>query len=384
MSLLHAISEFQVKELKKTTTRITTRDGKVYEERPSNALDNREKVFIFQGPVPDYIENVEAGESKLNAKIFRDGLWQPCVESRCEESSLDSLKFVTYNVWFSEKNWENRANALFNVIRETNPDLVCFQEVTPHFLSKLLKISWIQQSYFVADSSFASVIPYGVFMISKIPFVNIMLHDLPTNMGRRFLLAEFSLNNSSFYVGTVHLESMGNTQIRMMQLRAIQEMTMSYDNVIVMGDFNFSFGMPENALIEASPDWIDTWERANTEAARSEYTCKGFIIDRVIHKGGLLVPISINRIGTLPSASVADLSSTELPLPAPLLSVAIEKTTLSEVEHEFGNVETQGQSITMELSGKEINKQERWRDFADELYPSDHDGVCSSFIVKLP
>ena len=51
MSFLHAIKEFPAQELKKTTTRITTRDGKVYEERPSSSSEEREQVFIGQGVV---------------------------------------------------------------------------------------------------------------------------------------------------------------------------------------------------------------------------------------------------------------------------------------------------------------------------------------------
>ena len=46
---MHAIKESSAKELKKTTTRITTRDGKVYEERPSSSSEVREQVLIGQG-----------------------------------------------------------------------------------------------------------------------------------------------------------------------------------------------------------------------------------------------------------------------------------------------------------------------------------------------
>uniref|UniRef100_A0A453NFL9 Endonuclease/exonuclease/phosphatase domain-containing protein n=1 Tax=Aegilops tauschii subsp. strangulata TaxID=200361 RepID=A0A453NFL9_AEGTS len=64
------------------------------------------------------------------------------------ETHLDkkTIKVMTYNVWFREDlELTKRMYALGNLIQHHNPDLICFQEVTPNIYMLLQKSGWWQE-----------------------------------------------------------------------------------------------------------------------------------------------------------------------------------------------------------------------------------------------
>ena len=145
-------------------------------------------------------------------------------------SSMDTIRIATYNVWFSQYEWEARLEALVdmllkhrtascssgngalgesNIINTTieddqNPNqeveedrvhVLCLQEVTPRFLAKLLKYECIQENYYVAHGA---VRTYGVCMLVCKDMVDnmqvipdILEVTLPTKMGRAGLIVIF-------------------------------------------------------------------------------------------------------------------------------------------------------------------------------------------------
>ena len=38
-----------------------------------------------------------------------------------------SLKFITYNIWFEDFNFDNRAEELCNIMQKSNADYICLQ-----------------------------------------------------------------------------------------------------------------------------------------------------------------------------------------------------------------------------------------------------------------
>lgn len=174
-------------------------------------------------------------------------------------SNINAIKLLTYNVWFSDEYIEERAEALFKILNESDADIIALQEVTYHFLQLILMQDWIRKDYFISDFKGDTFGSYGVLLLSRFSIKELSLHQLATHMERQLLLAEFVINDQSFKVATVHLESMKDSvDIRAEQLEAIFPLLASADNSVLMGDFNFcSSNKVESANI--NDDYIDLW-----------------------------------------------------------------------------------------------------------------------------
>lgn len=259
-NIFSEIKNFTKSALTRQKTVVTTRDGKIFEESITNngIITN----YIGKGPTPSYLDEPN-NSNKLVARLFNPQThsWE-FSETPIDQfgTQMKIMKFVSYNVWFSEKNWFRRAHALFQLISNKDPDFVCLQEVTPKFLTLLLQQSWIREKYFVSDGNgCATVMPYGVVILSKLPFVSLSIYTMPSNMGRRFLLGSVQVHNEIIYVGTVHLESMQNAPIRILQLECIHSIIKDLKHVFVMGDFNFTSYNKENNYI-ALFGYVDAWK----------------------------------------------------------------------------------------------------------------------------
>jgi endonuclease/exonuclease/phosphatase family metal-dependent hydrolase len=303
MQFLNELKSENKVKLKKQSTRITTRTGEVYIEN-FDSENGHQLEYVGQGARPAFLDEMAKIYSTLIGKKFNKetNRWEKIEEqNECQFYNLDKLKIITYNVWFSEKNRINRAQALFAILEEHDPDIICLQEVTLDFLKMLLNMNFIRTSYYVNDSTGSTIPSYGVLMLSKFPFETITIHNLASNMGRRYLKGRFLINDVMIDIGTVHLESMDNCQIRCNQLYEISNIMESSEQAIVMGDFNFTIKSYENDFLSQST-FIDSWYSTNGTNPDVSMTRRGLMIDRVMHrsKNGVLYPILLRRIGTVP------------------------------------------------------------------------------------
>jgi len=108
----------------------------------------------------------------------------------------DRLTFVTYNVWFGDLEQEKRYNALLNILKESDADFICLQEVTKIFLEILSEDKKISLKYFFSNSKGSSFSGYDVMMLNKKEFGNISFEicHLPTTLGRKLLFADVIIN----------------------------------------------------------------------------------------------------------------------------------------------------------------------------------------------
>src|SRR2546425_4612914 len=89
---------------------------------------------------------------------------------------MNNLKILTYNLWFDTVNIVSRYESLISVVSDTNPDILCFQEVTKDIL-ELLKKHLVEYKFIFPKQlahSYGCVI-MSKFKISKyldIPFTN--------------------------------------------------------------------------------------------------------------------------------------------------------------------------------------------------------------------
>ena len=88
----------------------------------------------------------------------------------------------------------------------------------------------------------------------------LILHNLPSHMGRKLLVAELDAGPDRLVVGTVHLESLKhNRDVRAEQLAEIFPLLKAAGpDVVLTGDFNFcSSWAAENANLD--PEFVDLW-----------------------------------------------------------------------------------------------------------------------------
>lgn len=177
-------------------------------------------------------------------------------ESAAEASSLTLL---TFNVWFGDHYFERRAEALLDILEARAADVVALQEMTPALLDVVLSQPFIQENYAVSDIAGASVDPYGVLLLSRLPVADWYFFPLPSRMFRHLPMMSLNLNGSITRVAGVHLES---TQYEFLarerQLGIIFPLLDTSPHAFLMGDFNFCaiHGQENRAL---DPRFGDAW-----------------------------------------------------------------------------------------------------------------------------
>jgi endonuclease/exonuclease/phosphatase family metal-dependent hydrolase len=264
--------------------------------------------------------------------VFHNGVWsnkfetiKNCLDQYAQlnkTATENSLKCVTYNVWFDSLAREVRYKAILDIARSHDPDFICLQEVVPSFLKIMCDIDWVKDEYVLTDASTAgnTVIPYGVLiMVHKRVYtqyaqdptkVELTLHKLPTHMSRSALLCSYtSKNNEKIAVATVHLESLSSRQLRKEQMEIIHRILASSNVALFMGDFNFdserNWADEDNSEIEdiymreLFKEYQDTWRELKykeNDMGKTFDTTRNAMIgnqrpeimryDRILFKGG--------------------------------------------------------------------------------------------------
>lgn len=180
-------------------------------------------------------------------------------QGNLRNTQVNQLRFVTFNVWFDDYYRQERAKVLLKIIKNCAADVIGLQEVTPKFLQLVLEQKWVRDKYYISDATGETVVPFGIILLSKIPINQLSLSELPSSMYRKFLVANLCINEESFQVGTVHLESKKYfASQRERQLSEIFPVMKKADHAILMGDFNFCASWTEeNSKIDSS--YQDIW-----------------------------------------------------------------------------------------------------------------------------
>lgn len=317
-------------KLKPTETRVRHRDGTVSLEMRSDAGFECRSLEI-EAEVPQYVKDQESGISRLEPKTFdetsnrwqSDKVWKEMqVEPRSQENlhllNKGSLRLVTYNVWFSTQRQSARAAALFSILRDSEADVICLQEVTPIFLNLLRDESWVRSNYALSDSIGTTLkgseLVYGVVMLWKreLLVASLVLYALPTTMNRSALVASFRILHHELRVVTVHLESLDNVKIRSNQLERIFQLVgassdlsidagaaanQSYGGAILTGDMNFDEGAEEDR-IPARAGFSDCWQEVKHSWTEADVADQGITMPADDHTGK---PTRIDRIFLGPS-----------------------------------------------------------------------------------
>lgn len=204
--------------------------------------------------------------SSSKKKRLRPGRFDPArgqwdyAEHAAGSVPAHDVSCATFNVWFGEKHFEERCLALLRILERRRPDVIALQEVTIPFLAALRSSAWVRRDYLISDymGSTITSASYGVVLLTRLPVESMELHELPSRMGRKLLVAHLTVNDTRLAVGTVHLESLDSAEYRGRQLAQIFKTLKGERDVLLMGDFNFCSTWPEEQA-RLDPQYEDVW-----------------------------------------------------------------------------------------------------------------------------
>lgn len=186
------------------------------------------------------------------------GRWvQLEAQARSDVAGTDSLKLLTYNVWFADHCFEERRAALDRILAGSTADVIALQEVRPDLLEFLLERDWVRR-YFLSTADPGWIGHDGVVMLLRHAPCRFVEHRLDAYPPRPLLVAELQLGDHLARLATIHLASMRqNAEAHAGQLEEAFPLLVGADPVVLVGDFNFCSSSTENRNLD--PRYIDSW-----------------------------------------------------------------------------------------------------------------------------
>lgn len=239
-------------------------------------------------------------------------------------SPISRLSVLTWNVWFDSLQRRARYDEVFKICRTLAPDVICFQEATPFFLS-MLKEDPIRDSYSLSDNMGSYINPYGVLSLCRKDLASSFIHtEMPTDMNRMLLTTNIQTDAGEFSIGNVHLESLDSASTRREQLQVCSRTLTASGASILCGDFNFCSDrnyhpervpLENDTLQQVLPRFVDVWPTLRHPTDRGytfdtvanrmltdNHQHEQFRFDRMMFNapGGKWVASSIQMVGNLP------------------------------------------------------------------------------------
>ncbi len=241
---------------------------------------------------------------------------------------MSTLRVLTWNIWFDSYEFACRMANVLKIIKESNPDVICLQEVIPQFYGILsyTQHKWLLEEYSPSadkETNRSSIDPYGTLILTKKSLGPSTSQILPLTTEMNRYLVTTVVNN--ICIASVHLESLSTHATRIKQMNEIKEYLKFYPNVIITGDFNFcsyrnyvlnSEPLNNTDLVQILDEFKDVWpELKSGEMGYTFDTETNLMLrykqlermryDRVIYKNTepQFIPVSIELVGTEPIAS---------------------------------------------------------------------------------
>ena len=239
---------------------------------------------------------------------FDGEMWDRGRDAAPAATAPISLRIVTWNVWFGGHMFEERGQALLAELARRRADVIALQEVTAPLLAAIHEEPWVRAGYQVSE---LDVLGYDVIVLARVPIAEMRMLRLPTEMGRRLLVARLACGLD---VATVHLESMRECSAqRAAQLRIILPfLAAQSEDAVLIGDMNFEPDAPLETA-ELDPSFVDVWPALrpddrghsvdsdrNPMRARVLGKPSGKRIDRVFARTRRWRPEAIELLGTAP------------------------------------------------------------------------------------
>lgn len=230
--------------------------------------------------IRSFIPSSVASTSSARAQVASEVAARASAKPATSNASGD-LRLLTYNVWFGNVAVMERLEALGRVIAESDPHVLCLQEVTPQSLSVLRAFAWFGdyvagpaphlQEYF-SLMMFKKGVDSELVKREKFVFRN-------SRMGRYLDVTSYMRDAASgahFAVGTAHLESyISSTHTsaseRKVQIAECFSVMNKHPNAVFMGDTNWD---DKDGAVPAPSDWRDAWLEKRPKDAGFTYDAK--------------------------------------------------------------------------------------------------------------
>ena len=253
-----------------------------------------------------------------------DDAWTPPRELR----TTNSMRIVTWNVWFDHRRQSERLKLLLATLAKENADVIGLQEIVPDVAARIRQHAGVTARYDISENTISG---YGCLLLVRRDLNPAFAElPLPTTMGRSLVAAEIDTYGHAGtrrrVVGTVHLESLDSEPMRAAQLRQISAVE-GLD--VLCGDFHFDdvatwgewrdprrkrppAALENNVLALALPKFVDAWSTVFSK--HSGLTFDGATnpwirdrgermrYDRVLVRKSLGRPIAAERLGSSPAA----------------------------------------------------------------------------------
>ncbi len=206
----------------------------------------------------------------------------------------ESLTMMSWNVYFDDISGKTRYENIIKSIIETDPDILCLQEVTNQFINQLTNNPQLKKYTFSNTQGRKN---YRNITLSKIKPIQSGIIKLSSNMNREAPFIKIQFEHKSLSIINLHLDSMPNdTALRIKQLKQVLKYTKNEKPLLLCGDMNFGNDDYENTFINATfkdtakADTTKTYNVDRNQLARKTKFIfeKSRRLDRILIKGNII------------------------------------------------------------------------------------------------
>jgi exonuclease III len=226
---------------------------------------------------------------------------------------------ISYNIWFEDTLNAERTMSLIKIINDTNPDIICLQEVRPMIYEFLLNTLTNHRYHFPKKFKKS----YSCVVFSKYPIKKCLEYKFEnSNMGRSLQIVKVnypyhnitdegvSVEKIDIVIGNTHFESVfkkkyiNETKIEQFKSASsiLDVLFNTYKNVVFCADTNVLLH-EESQFNDSFGGWIDSWQEKGSDISRFTYDSDSNIylktrfttikyksrVDRILYKSADLI-----------------------------------------------------------------------------------------------
>lgn len=234
----------------------------------------------------------------------------------------NTFTVISYNIWFDDSLTAERTASLIKIINDTNPDVICLQEVRPNIYTFLINILGNYRYHFPKKL----IKSYDCAIFSKYPINKCLEYPFENStMGRSLLITKIdypyhettedgiSVDKIELAVTTTHFESLfkkkhlNHPKIEQFEITSgiLEGLHAGFKNVLLCADTNV-LHHEEQKFHEFFDEngWLDAWKEKGSSVT-TKYTydsdCNIYLqnrfpnvkyksrIDRIIYKADNLI-----------------------------------------------------------------------------------------------
>ena len=220
-----------------------------------------------------------------------------------------NITFVTYNVLVDAVAPDQRATALFSLMKNSGADVIAIQEMSDWLLAKLKREDWAK-AYYRAGADLDCV---GNVILSKFRILSAACQPLPSRQYRMALYAVLKTGDRTMEVATTHMDSaLDLGPVRAKQFDVMFDQLAAAQDAVLLADVNFGDGEAEEKEIPAA--YTDLWKALKPKEPgytwnieKSDMALNGSFIgehsrrlDRILVRSGVWKPKDVKVIGDEP------------------------------------------------------------------------------------